>query len=211
MRRFLLSLVFVILGAAALAPSAQADIVNFDSIPATCCYSDVAPGTGRGPVLVFPGVTFNGGVVMNNTGWANLETSPSNLYGTSDFLPLHDGSLLPGIISAVFSSAVTSVRLDVINGLVGADFTMTAFGAGHSFLGSTFVSLADYPTAAAVGSLSLSGLGGIYSIEITSGQGDGDIDFAIDTVEFTPVPEPGTLVLIGTGLATMLARRRRRG
>lgn len=211
MRRFLLSLVFVILGAAALAPSAQADIVNFDSIVAPGFYNQVTPGGPQGPHLVFPGVTFDGGVVMSNAGWLNLATSSPNLYGTCDFCQLADNSSLPGIITAVFSTPVSSVSLDVINGFLDdATLTLTAYGAGHVALGNISINLGSFGNGGEVGSLSLGGLAGlIYSIDVTN-QDRGSVDFAIDTVEFTPVPEPGTLALIGTGVATMLARRRRR-
>ena len=212
MRRYLLSLTGVILAAAVLVPTAQAAIVDFDSIVAPGFYDQVTPGGPQGPHLVFPGVTFDGGVVLSNDGWADLATSAPNVYGTSDFLPLNDGSFLPGSITAVFGTPVTSVGLDVINGYPdGANVTLTAFDAGHAVLGSIVVGLDAFSLPGAVGSVSLSGLGLIYSIEVTSDQDTGSIDFAIDTVEFEPIPEPGTLVLIGTGLATMLARRRRRG
>lgn len=179
----------------------EAVTIDFDSIPATCCFSHVVPGGPRGPSIVFPGVAFDGGVVMDNAGWAGLAPSAPNLYGTSDFAPLADASLLPGFILITFDSAVSAVTMDVINGLGASTFTLSAFDISGFIIGSSSIYLSSYPDPSAVGSLAYSGPG-IFSLMVTSGQTPGTIDFAIDNVAYalTPAPEPSTLILLGAGM-----------
>lgn len=187
----------------------EAVTIDFDSIPASCCYSHVLPGGPRGPVLALPDVTLNGGVVMDNTGWAGLAPSAPNLYGTSDFFPLADASLLPGFITISFSSSVSSVMMDIINGYGASTFTLSALDVSGLLIGSSSIFLPGFPSPSAVGSLAFSGPG-IYYVMVTSAQSPGSIDFAIDNLTFalTPAPEPSTFILLGAGIAGIGILRR---
>src|SRR5262245_61904684 len=114
-------------------------LIDFDAIAATCCFADVTPGVARGPLIAFPGASVDGGVVMYNSGWANQATTAPNVYGTSDFNALADGSFLPGFITILFNSVVSAVTLDIINGAGAADFTASAFDSGNFLLTSQTV------------------------------------------------------------------------
>lgn len=193
---------------ATVAAGASAAVVTFDDVDAPCCFGGVTPGGLLGPTLTYGPLTINGGVILNgNSGWAGLQTSDPNVYGTSDFLDLADDSLLPGSITMLFSTAQSFVGFDVINGFVAARFSVNVYDALDALIGGATFSLDQYPTAGAVGSVAFS-VPGIRKITVESSQAQGQKDFAVDTI--THVPEPATVALLGIALAGLAASRRRR-
>ncbi len=192
------------------AVAAQAGVTNFDSIAASCCFSDVYPGTGRGPFLDFGWMTITGGAVMSNDGWGGVATTAPNLYGTSDMYPLGDYSWLPGFITMTFASPVSDLTFDVINGYYSSSFTATAYDLSATIVDVQSVNLGCYSCSGSIGAIALAGQ--ISMVVLVSGQGSGVIDFAVDTIQSGAVPEPGTFALTGLALAGWIfgVRRRRR-
>lgn len=192
----------------ATASTASATTIDFDeftSPPVDCCYGNPVVGP-----LVYSTVTITdtdgAGQVMNGDGWNQNQTSGFNLFGTRT-----------DSIKLIFTSGVSNLRLDVIEGTSGngGDFTLSLFDAGDQLIGSVTHFLAGYggsgPDAPNVGNF-FAGISGIYSATITTD--DPDKDIAIDTVSFdtadSGVPEPMTLALFGAGLAGLGSLRRKK-
>jgi hypothetical protein len=174
--------------------TANAAVINFDeftSPPVTGSYSD----TGIAGPLVYPSVTVDGGPsarVMNGTGWLNEQTSGENLFGTED-----------GFITLDFTSPVSNLVMDVLNGTGGSIFTVDLYDSFGTLFSSTNNNLPDWPSA---WHYSYAG-GGISQAKIL-----GNNDFAVDTISFdtSEIPEPATLTLVGAGLVGAFAGRRRK-
>jgi hypothetical protein len=195
-----------------------ADFVSFDELPqfagAPPDFTDVTPGGKYGPAISVNGVSFIGGVVLNDSGYGLEATTQPNLYATTDYVMLADHSTLLGSITAALMNPASSVSLDIANGNTKADFTLSGYSACATLLAYDTISLNDFAFPGAVGLATISAPG-IAFFTVTSGQGKGNIDFAIDTVSASTadVPEPsriaGLLGLGGMGVIGLAWRRRR--
>jgi len=132
--------------------------------------------------------------VMNGSGWQNEQTSGANLFGTTD-----------GFVNLTFTSLVSDLTMDVLNGTGASTFTVNLYDANDILFSSTNNNLPDWPSA---WHFSYNG-GGIAKATIL-----GNNDFAVDTISFntsaTDIPEPATLTLLGAGLLGAFASRRRK-
>jgi hypothetical protein len=206
-------------GSALLVPVlTRADTVDFDNVVAPPDFANVTPGGPQGPTVSYPNITFNGGVILNDTDYAGEATTKPNLYATSDFFHLADNSMLPGAIRADFSAAgiFDSIALDIANGTSASDFTLSAFDVSNMLVASQTILLADFGAPGAVGTAMVSG-SGIDYFTVTTAQVAGSKDFAIDTVRLNPAvtatPEFGSVFSLGgllaAGGAGAWVRRRR--
>ncbi|MBA3570318.1 MAG: hypothetical protein H0W28_13515 [Pyrinomonadaceae bacterium] len=132
-----------------------------------------------------------------------------NVYATTDFVVPYLGTVITG----VFHAPVSSLQLDVLNGLFDSTFTLTGYSGTGVVVDTHTVALAAFAHPGFVGHLSISG-SNFNSFSVTSGQTLGLVDFAIDTVHFTSansVPEiSGTLsfMALGLGALSVFARKR---
>lgn len=167
--------------------SAQAITKGFDDVSAPGPFKFIVPGFDNGPLLEYPEVTLDGGVILRDVLFGNSATTAPNIYATCDTCNLGDNppSGLPGKISGIFPMNVSDIELDVYNGFGGSSgsFTLTAYDAGGAVVAS------DVKVAGPMGNpsfqqhLQVSG-SGITSFEVTTNLALG-YTFAIDTLVFT--------------------------
>jgi len=189
--RLLVLIAGIVAGIVGLAPgSAAADpiTIDFETLPAGPSNFGPPPH----PVTV-SGATFSGGIILTNES-ASIDLT--NVYATVNCCDYSNP------ISIVFDRAVANLSLLVTNNVNGM-YTL-ADNLGRSV--SMSISAYNVPIT-----LTLP-FEGITAATITS-TGVPGFDFAIDNVSFTPdaapVAEPGTVLLVGGGIAGMLRRRKR--
>jgi len=105
-----------------------------------------------------------------------------------------------------FSSPVSDVGLDVITGGAAGAFTVSVFDASGNILGVNTVNLNSGASQRVW--FNVSGISEVVVRGVTAGN---PIPFAVDTIQFSSVPEPASLMLMGTGIAGLWGLRKRLG
>ena len=190
--RLLPSLILVWIVAAPL--DAQTVVIDFDGVSAPGAFHQVPPGFANGPLLDYPEVTVDGGVILLDVLFGHTATSGPNIYATCDTCGLGDTppSGLPGKVFGTFKQDVDQVAIDVINGFggSGASFTLTVFDQGGMVVAGDTVLTGPAGSANPTGHLSVAG-SGIRSFEVTTGM-SGGYTFATDTLVFRIEDTPFT-------------------
>jgi PEP-CTERM motif len=210
--RFLmvLGMAMLCLGYASLAGASQIT-VNFDNMSAACCAGN--NNTTQDVLskwLSFGVMRIDGGMVMQDP----HATSAPNVYEAFNVLPplsnnLSGSNNVPDRVEMLFASPVSNVGFDVINGGAPSTFTAYAFGSGGNALGTETFTLNCATCTGAVEHVSFD-FGGIGEVVVRSGASSANfIDFAVDTVKFSTVPEPGGLALMGSGIVALWSQRKR--
>ncbi len=195
------ALAFALAGAEA--PAARAStLIDFDTLPSLTDLATVA----------LPGVVASSGLVVSEADAALLtgfDTSGFASSGANGVLNLYGG----GVLDFLFSTPVTTFGAHLLalpgDALQPESITLTFF-EGSTILAAFDVTASgtDLPGGFRRVDFEIGLLSGSMTRATLSPDSGLPASIFLDDLRFTPVPEPGTALLFGLGLAGLLAARR---
>lgn len=203
----LVRLVGLVVGLALVSGSAQAIVITPDSLGGPYCTSPAFGAATCGITTQYSG----GGLVFD--GKVAVFSDPPNAWGGINGLgnldlisPVNGFFVMPGTsINAVVGSLSVEIGFAAVGSLL-----LEVFDVNGGLLGSI-------PNGAALGphgrTLATLILPGIHSFRVSGGDtwGMNQIEFdALIPAPDAEVPEPGTLLLLGSGITGLALRRRRK-
>jgi hypothetical protein len=212
---------FTVLGLAQLPALAHATVIDFEGLAGYSVeYPDLTPGVATPQTVFLPNVggsavdvTVENGLVLINAKY--VTANPTGIYGTACF-GLCDTPVLLNPITVTFDSPIENFFLDVFSGFTRDALYRVSDNNGNS--ADFLLPPGDDGGWKQIGFAATGTVVNIQQLTLGDQPVEGVVyDFFIDNIQFNeplpplePVPEPGSLILLGSGLISAAVARRRR-